>query len=85
MALNFVPSASVFLVKHKECGKLGGKNWLVATCDYSRSGPNPTEGEKGEQMEGIEKKESNSIFNIASPNFNEGTLAIYLPFQGGQQ
>jgi len=68
VALNFVPSASVFLLKHKEYGKLGGKNEIVAICDYDRSGPNPTEGEKGKQMEGTEKKESNSLCNIASPN-----------------
>lgn len=68
MALNFVPSASVFLLKHKECGKLGENNWLVSNCDYNGSGPSPTDGEKGERMEGVEKKEPNSISNKGSPN-----------------
>lgn len=62
------------LLKYKDCGKLGGKYWLVVTCDDNQFGPKPTDGERGEQVEGIEKKASNSIFNIASPNSTKALM-----------
>lgn len=51
---------------------------MVVTCDDNQFGPKPTEGERGEQVEGIENIKLH--FRYSEPRFNKGTNVISLPF-----